>query len=203
MMIKKFLIVTVILAVVVFFIFTRSDDVVNYPSKNTGIIAFGDSLVLGVGSTAGGDFVSILSRRIGQPISNFGVSGDTTAQGLDRLVEVTTLRPKIVLLLLGGNDFLKKVPSIETFKNLENIIDQIQKSGSVVILLGVRGGILTDSYDSLFKDLAKKKGTLYVSNVLKGLVGDMRFMSDAVHPNDAGYLKIADRVYPVLKKVLE
>jgi lysophospholipase L1-like esterase len=31
----------------------------------------------------------------------------------------------------------------------------------------------------------------------------MRFMSDAIHPNDIGYLKITDRVYPVLKKMIE
>jgi lysophospholipase L1-like esterase len=200
--IKIALAILIIIAISLFFVFGR-DSVVNYPSKNIGIVAFGDSLVVGVGSTPGNDFVSLLSKKINQPITNLGVSGNTTAEGLERLSEVIALKPKVVLLLLGGNDFLRKVPATETFKNLESIIDQIQNTGSIVILLGVRGGILTDSYDSLFEELSEKKGTAYVPNVLKGLVGDMRFMSDAIHPNDIGYLKITDRVYPVLKKMIE
>jgi lysophospholipase L1-like esterase len=200
--IKIALAILIIIAISLFFVFGR-DSVVNYPSKNIGIVTFGDSLVVGVGSTPGNGFVSLLSKKINQPITNLGVSGNTTAEGLERLSEVIALKPKVVLLLLGGNDFLRKVPATETFKNLESIIDQIQNTGSIVILLGVRGGILTDSYDSLFEELSEKKGTAYVPNVLKGLVGDMRFMSDAIHPNDIGYLKITDRVYPVLKKMIE
>ena len=107
-----------------------------------------------------------------------------------------------MLVLLGGNDYLQKVPKEETFKNLETIVSRIQNTGAVVVLLGIQGGVFTDPYNTEFESLAQKKGAVYVSNVLEGLVGNSRYMSDAIHPNDVGYSKIVDRIYPEVKKVL-
>jgi hypothetical protein len=95
------------------------------------------------------------------------------------------------------------VPIDETFANLRSIIAQLQVKGSVVVLLGVRGGILSDQFKPYFKDLAKDTRSAYVSDVLDGLVGDRSRMSDAVHPNDVGYAHIADRILPVLRKVIK
>ncbi|MEY4602501.1 MAG: hypothetical protein RL292_442 [Candidatus Parcubacteria bacterium] len=75
--------------------------------------------------------------------------------------------------------------------------------GAVVVLLGIQGGLLSDPYESEFENLAKAQGTAYVSNVLEGLFGNSRYMADGVHPNDAGYAKIVERIYPELKKVLK
>ncbi len=109
-----------------FFIFStffkKPDAVENYPSQGTDIIAFGDSLVEGIGATTGNDFVSLLSKKIDRPIINLGHSGDTTAQGFARLSELNSYHPQVVFLLLGGNDHLQKVPIAETFDNLSTII---------------------------------------------------------------------------------
>ena len=112
------------------------------------------------------------------------------------------MNPKVVMLLLGGNDFLKRVPKHEMLSNLEQIITAIQNKGAVVILLGVRGGLITDSYESDLRSLAEKTGSAYVPNVLKGLIGNPKYMDDSIHPNNAGYAIIADHIYPVLLKVL-
>jgi lysophospholipase L1-like esterase len=69
------------------------------------------------------------------------------------------------------------------------------------LLLGVRGGLLKDNFDEDFEILASKYNTAFVSNVLSGLILDKRYMSDEIHPNDMGYEKIAERVYPVLKEI--
>lgn len=203
---KKFLYAGVVMVflVVLYFIFSGSTKIKNYPSRGTDIIAFGDSLVQGVGATSDStNFVSILSRRIGKPIVNLGVSGNTTEDGLSRLNELDKYKPKVVILLLGGNDYLKKVPIDTTFNNLEKIIKNIQSRGAVVLLLGVRGGIVTDKFDERFEELAEKTGSAFVSNVLDGLITKQEFMSDPIHPNDTGYAKIATRVYPVLYKVIK
>lgn len=178
-------------------------EIKNYPSKNTAIVAFGDSLIEGVGATKGSDLVSLLAQKTGKEIINLGVSGNTTEQGLARIKEVTDLKPKLTIVLLGGNDYLRKIPEEQTFKNLEQIIAQIQSTGSTVLLLGVRGGLLSDRYEEQYKMLAQKTGSVYVSNVLDGLIGDKRYMSDAVHPNNVGYQKIADRVLPELENLLK
>ncbi len=173
------------------------------PLGDGPVIAFGDSLVYGVGSTAGKDFVSLLSAGIGEPIINMGVSGDTTAGGLARIDKAIEQKPRAVILLLGGNDFLRKVPREQAFANLKTIIQKFQVSGARVLLLGVRGGLLTDSADSDFEKLADETGVEYVSDVLDGLFADMRYMSDSIHPNDVGYGKVAARVYPALTKMLK
>lgn len=192
-----------VLAVLVFFIFFRPQKITNYPSEGKDIIAFGDSLVEGVGSSAGGGFVPLLSKQLGVPIVNLGRSGDTTADGLARVSDIFAYDPKVVMVLLGGNDELQRIPRAKTFENLEKIVADIQSRGAVVLLLGVRGGLLTDSAASDYQALAKQYGTAYVSDVLSGIFAHPDLMSDGIHPNDKGYAIIAGRVAPVLRSLLK
>ena len=185
------------------YFFSRTQPIVNYPSEGTDIIAFGDSLVVGVGSSEGNDFVSLLSEKIDQPIINLGNSGDTTADGVARISQLDEYNPKVVMLLLGGNDHLRKIPVAETHENLAVLIENIQDRGAVVLLLGVRGGLFRDNFDKEFEDLRDTYHTAFVSNVLKGVFANTRYMSDPIHPNDAGYEIIAERIYPVLKEIIE
>ena len=175
----------------------------NYPPHQGPIVAFGDSLVAGYGSNSGHDFVSLLSENIGKPIENMGTPGDTTEQGLARVAAVIAKHPSVVILLLGGNDYLQKKPRDETFKNLGEIIQKLQADGAVVLLLGVRGGLLHDNFASEFSSLSRTYGTAYVPDVMAGIIGNSKMLSDEVHPNDAGYALIAGRVYPVLKKLVQ
>lgn len=184
------------------FYFFKTDPIANYPSKGVDIVAFGDSLIEGVGSTEGNDFVSLLSKKVGKPIINLGRSGDTTADGITRLNQLDKYNPKVVILLLGGNDHLKKAPVEETRRNLATLIENIQGRGAVVLLLGVRGGLLNDPFDTEFEKLRDVYNTAFVPDVLDGLFGNAKYMSDAIHPNDAGYKMIAERVYPVLNKII-
>lgn len=202
----RIVILSVLLVVLLAFgvyYFSRTTPITNYPSSGTDIIAFGDSLVEGVGSTNGNDFVSRLSQKVGQPIINLGHAGDTTADGIVRINELDNYDPKIVLLLLGGNDHLKKIPISETHKNLALLIENIQARGAIVLLLGVRGGLFNDRFDTEFENLRDTYRTAFVPDVLEGLFGNSQYMSDTVHPNDIGYGIITNRVYPVLIEVLK
>lgn len=193
----------VIFAALGIFYFSRTQPITNYPSSGTNIIAFGDSLMAGNGATSGNDFVSLLSKQIGREIINLGVPGNTTADGLARIDELDRYRPKVVLLLLGGNDHLKKVPIGTTFENLGKIIESIHSRGAIVVLLGVKGSLFGDKFEPEFEKLRKKYKTAYVSDVLDGLFGNAKFMEDSIHPNDAGNRIIAERIYPVLVPLLK
>src|SRR3989344_5656376 len=123
---KKVISVTLILvalSVTIYFAYGSQAKITNYPSTGTDIIAFGDSLTFGVGSTRGGGFVRMLSEDLNTHIINLGVSGETTAGALSRLGQISKYKPKVIILLLGGNDFLSHVPEAETFSNLDRIIE--------------------------------------------------------------------------------
>ncbi len=178
----------------------RTPAITNYPPPNSIIVAFGDSLIDGVGATNGNDVVSQLSRRLGRPIVNMGVSGNTTAQGVSRMGEVIEKRPGTVILLLGGNDTLRRLSVEESRTNLTTLITSFHQAGAVVVLVGVRGGVLRDGRAEMYETLAKQYGTVYVPDVLAGILLKPELMSDGIHPNDAGYAIIAERLHKVFQK---
>ncbi|MES2470663.1 MAG: GDSL-type esterase/lipase family protein [Patescibacteria group bacterium] len=203
---KKLVTITICIVIILVGYFLWSDyDIKNYPPKSKGnIIAFGDSLTRGIGSSDGKDYVTLLSAKLGVPILNKGVSGDTTEGALARLKEdVLDNDPKIVLVMLGGNDFIRRVPRATTFKNLESIVTQIQDKGAVVVLVGVRGGLINDPVDGLYEDLAEKTGSVYIEDILDGVYGHKDLMSDGIHPNDRGYALVAERLHEEFKSLLE
>ena len=168
------------------------------------VIAFGDSLIEGDGASPGQDLPSLLSAHIGIPIVNAGIGGDTTATALARLDrDVLGKKPRLVIILLGGNDALRRVPEEETRANLRAIIAGIQGVGAKVLLLGIRGGILHDKYETMFDALAREMKSVYVSDMFRGIFGHPKLMTDPIHPNDAGYAMIADRIEPILREMLE
>ncbi len=193
---KKIFIVAIVLITTLlgFWIYTNRDwEIKNLDQgKNIyqmQIVAFGDSLVYGTGSSKGGGFVSILSEDLGIEIINLGRPGDTTVSAKERLQYLLSLKPDIVLVALGGNDFLRRLgPASEVEKRLGEIVKEIQSSGAAVILLEEPG------YKSIYKKLAKKYKTAYVPNILEGLFGNPEFMSDRIHPNDKGYKIIANKI---------
>lgn len=188
----------------VFWYFTRDWEIKNYPSTMRGpILMFGDSLVEGVGATEGNTLPEQLGNKLGTEILNYGVSGDTTRDGLARLDDALLVKPRVVIMLLGGNDFLKKIPRGETFANLEKIVTAFQRGGAVTVVVGVRSGIIGGGADDEFEALAKKTGSVYVSDVLSGIFGHAELMSDAIHPNSVGYGQIADRLAPLLSKYVK
>jgi lysophospholipase L1-like esterase len=161
---------------------------------------FGDSLIEGVGATEGNDLPSLLSKKLGQKVINMGMRGQTSAQGLARIGQVIKHDPKVVMVLFGGNDYLHQVPKEETFRNIDKIVGTLQGYGAVVVLLGIQGGILEDPYREEFRRIAHNRGTLYVPDILGGVIGEQDLMFDEVHPNDKGYEILAEKIYPIVKK---
>lgn len=200
---KIFLLILVAIAAIFLFRGCGKTAYTNLPPRATGEwVAFGDSLTAGFGAAQGNDYPAFLSKKIGRPILNKGVSGATTENALGQLDEIVRLQPRVVLLCLGGNDGLQQLPISQTFANLSTIIDRLQESGSFVVLIGVRSASVSDKYASPFKKLAKEKHVLYVPNILSGVLGSPSLMADYIHPNDDGYKAIADRLETLLQPLL-
>lgn len=182
-----------------------NENIVNYPPRGTNVVAFGDSLVEGVGATPGGDWPRVVSEKLEVPVVNMGKRGDTTKAGLQRVnsaLSALSKKPDVVIILLGGNDALQGIPIEETEKNLREIVARFQETGAVTIIAGVRGGLASDPYSSMYWRLAQDTGSLLVTDVLRGLFGNRKYMADAIHPNDAGYEVIASRIALPLKNAL-
>jgi acyl-CoA thioesterase I len=173
------------------------------PTAGTSVVAFGDSLVAGRGARSGRDFVSVLSQHLGVPIINAGHSGDTTRAALARLrSDVLSRDPRVAIVLLGGNDYLRRVPIDETCANLTTIVDELRSRGAAVVLVGVSVGLLSDPYAGRYEALSQQTQAAFVPDILGGIMGRGDLMSDAIHPNEQGYEIIADRLEPVLRELL-
>ena len=193
----------VMLAAGIYWWMNRPPVPVNLPPRAPGPwVAFGDSLTEGYGANEGNSYPAALSRSLGVPIVNAGVSGDTSADGLKRLDAVARQHPRVVLLCFGGNDALNKIPLATTLANLGAIIDRLHDSGSFVVLIGIRSASLRDKNEKHFARLARAKRTLYVADLLQGLAFKPVFMSDAIHPNDEGYQRFAARLEKELRPLL-
>jgi len=157
---KFFYLCAAILAALVYWLWPgASGRLVNLPPTATGPwIAFGDSLTEGYGATAGADYPSQLSKLLSIPIRNLGVAGETSGDGLKRIMEVEALSPRVVLLCFGGNDVLQSLPREQMFANISAMIDRLQARGSFVVLVGIRGtGLVGDRNAEGFKKLAAEK----------------------------------------------
>ena len=200
---NRWIVVVIVLLVVAGAIwkFNRKIEYRNFPpSRGTTWVAFGDSLTYGSGATSGNDYPTLLGRRLKVDIINAGVPGITSAEALARVEEVINLDPKVVLLCLGGNDGLQRLPLNGTLNNLSAITARLQEHGAFVVLIGVRSATLTDQYHKPFKKLAAEKETLFISNILAGILGKPRLMADQIHPNDAGNAKIVERLEEELRE---
>jgi lysophospholipase L1-like esterase len=171
------------------------------PSAVT-VVAFGDSLTTGVGTTGDNDFVSLLANRTGVPIVNAGRSGDTTASALARIDSAVLSRDAdIAIVLLGGNDLLQGVPVQQRVANITSIVQQIRADGAAVILVGVASGSL-DPFEGALPGIASQTSSTLVPAILDGIIGVSGLMSDLVHPNNAGHAIMADRIEPSLRAAL-
>lgn len=167
----------------------------NYPPRaGSTWAALGDSLTAGEGAEPGEDYPSQLGRRLGRDILNLGVPGDTTADALRRLDDVLAADPRVVLVCLGGNDSLQRVPLETTLANLRTIVTTLQQHGAFVVLIGVRSATVRDQYHRPFRQLARELGALYIPNILHDVLGNRARMADPIHPNAAGYAHIAARL---------
>ncbi len=165
------------------------------------ILAFGDSLTHGTGAAPDQSYPAVLAARIGRRVVNAGVPGEVSADGLRRLPGLLEReKPALVLLTHGGNDLLRKLDPAATERNLREMVALARASGAEVVLIGVpRPGLFlgtADYYERIASDLELP----FEGEVLADLLGDNSMKSDTVHPNAAGYARLAEAVEQVLRE---
>jgi acyl-CoA thioesterase I len=173
-------------------------------SRTGPIVVLGDSLAAGYQLEPEESFVSLLGERLDVKIINLGLKGATTAESLPRVKkEVLPLKPSLVVIELGGNDVLQKVDQAETRANLQKMIDEVHEQEIPILVLGVRGGLVSDKFADMFSDLVSENAVAYVPDILDGILTNPGLRIDTIHPNKEGHMKIADRIEPELRELVE
>ena len=162
------------------------------------VLILGDSLSYGTGANAGEDYPSLLTKTTGWKIINEGVPGNTTAQGLERLPALLEkTQPKLLIVQLGGNDFLQQKPQTETIANLKAILALAKEKGVTSVMVAIPElsplkaafGNLSDH--PLYEKLAQETATPLVTDVFSDVLSDATLKADQVHPNAQGYAIVA------------
>jgi lysophospholipase L1-like esterase len=165
------------------------------------VLAFGDSLTFGSGAPEDRSYPAVLSRLIGREVVRAGVPGETTARALARLpVVLETVKPRLVLLCLGGNDMLRQVGEEEIADNLRAMVRLIRSRGADVVLIAVPRPALLADPPPFYRDIAREFGIPLEEEVVKDVLYSPGLKSDALHPNEEGYRRMAEALAALLKE---
>jgi lysophospholipase L1-like esterase len=170
-------------------------------TSDSTVVAFGDSLTSGYGVSDEESYPSILADLLGCDVVNSGVSGEDTTAGLRRLPEtLEAYQPELVVLCFGGNDMLRKHPEARTIANLKAMIELIHASGADIVMIGVpRPGLLL-AVPGFYETLADEYALPFDDSLLKHILSKNALKSDHIHPNEAGYQLMAERIHALIKK---
>jgi acyl-CoA thioesterase-1 len=183
-------------------------------STQPRIVALGDSLTAGLGLPETEAFPALLQRKLKEEgyafeVINAGVSGDTSADGLRRTGWALEGDVRLLILALGANDGLRGLPAQQMENNLQQIIHRARQRGIPVLLAGMEappnyGEQYAAVFRQVYQDLARKNNIAFVPFLLEGVAGmpDLN-QSDGIHPSRAGAERIADHLWPAVKKALE
>lgn len=178
------------------------------------IVAFGDSLTAGFGLTEKESYPYLLQEKLKSDgfdyeVVNAGVSGDTTIGGLERIDWVLEQdNVQILILELGANDLLRRMPVDKMKKNLAQIIEKAQKKKIKILFCGMFappavGAQYQREYMAVFPDLADQYKVEFLPFLLEGVALNKDLnQADGIHPNAEGEKVMTENVYKSLKPLL-
>lgn len=166
------------------------------------VLALGDSLTEGFGVKREEAWPALLAGKTGWNVSNGGVSGDTSEAALKRLPYLLEQHePVLVLVTLGGNDMLRRIPQQETVANLEKILALIRAQGAKPVLLAtpqpsLAGAVFQNlSAPGFYRELAAAQQVPLIEDAIPDVLSDPQLKADQIHPNAAGHVLLAETIF--------
>lgn len=168
---------------------------------NSTILAFGDSLTYGTGTSRNKAYPAVLERLINRKVINAGIPGETSKNGLSRLPGLLAkYHPELIIICHGGNDILRKLDLSKTRNNIQQMINLARQNNSEVMLIGVPEFGLFLNTVPIYQALAEENQVPIANNILADIIGDNSLKSDHIHPNTQGYQLLAENINLVLKQ---
>jgi acyl-CoA thioesterase-1 len=170
-------------------------------ASNATILAFGDSLTYGTGSSVNKAYPAVLESLIHRKVINAGVPGEISEKGLTRLPQlIARYRPDLIIICHGGNDILHKLDIKQTQENIQRMIDIARRNNIQVVLIGVpEFGLLLNS-SPIYQALADNNKIPIENDVLAEILGKNSLKSDHIHPNVQGYQLLAVQIAMLLER---
>lgn len=185
------------------------------PVAKKNIVFFGNSLTAAYQLSPEQGFTAIIQRRIDSLkmpyiCVNAGLSGETTADGVNRVDWVLQQPVDIFVLELGGNDALRGLPATESKKNLQAILDKVKAKypDSKMVVAGMLappnlGPAYTIAFRDMYPAIAKQSGATLIPFLLENVGGIPSLnLPDGIHPNPEGQKIVAENVWKTLKGIL-
>lgn len=171
-------------------------------AKDSVIMAFGDSVTYGTGAQPTESYPAVLEKAIGRRVVNAGYPGELTSQGLSRLpTMLNRYKLDILLLCLGINDQLLKIDQQTVANNIRKMIKLARKRNVSVVLIAVPNLSLSPSGSSVYRDIARELCVPIEEEALSAILADNSSLkADKIHPNAAGYRRMAESIAAVLRK---
>lgn len=177
-------------------------------AKGATVLALGDSLTEGVGTSPQTAYPEVLAAMTGWNVINAGVSGDTSAGALSRLAGLLSKhQPKLVLTCIGGNDFLHQVDESRTRSNIKAICEKIKASNAQNMLIAVpKISLLAATLSHLsdhpmYQQIAKETDIPLQEGGWSEVLSNASLRSDRIHANKEGYALFAQRLAKSLRDV--
>lgn len=172
------------------------------------VLALGDSITFGSGAAPAAAYPAQLARLTGWRVVNAGVPGDTAAQALARLPALMAQhQPALVIVSLGGNDFLRRLPDADTESQLRRIVTLARDGGAQVLLVAVPRPTLVAALGAglsdhpMYQTLAEQLALPLHAGGWSKVLGDEQLKSDAIHANAHGYRVFAEGLVDTSRKV--
>lgn len=183
------------------------DEPPGYLHPGSLILAFGDSITYGTGAPLDADYPNHLFKLTGLGVVNAGIPGDTVVEARKRLGGLLQLHsPNMVIIELGGNDFLERRSEAVVKQELRAMIEQSQAAGSTVLLVAIprlsllRAGTGTLKDADLYGELAEETGAILLDDVVSDILSTAALRSDPIHPNSSGYRALAEGIVAKLRE---
>jgi acyl-CoA thioesterase-1 len=176
-------------------------------------VFLGDSLTAGLGLPMEASVPALIERRLRDEgyqytVVNAGVSGDTSAGGLNRLEWSLDGDVKVLVIELGANDGLRGLPVASMKRNLAEVIVKARGRGIHVVLTGMEappnfGAVYTSEFRDVYRQLAREHDVIFVPFFLEGVAGIPALnQSDGIHPNAEGARIIEQTIWRALEPLL-
>jgi acyl-CoA thioesterase-1 len=170
-------------------------------SGDAAILAFGDSLTFGTGAGEDESYPAQLEAIVGRRVIRAGVPGEVTAQALARLPgALEEHSPRLLLLCIGGNDFLRRLGNDQAERNVRAMVKLARSRGIDVMLIGTPEPGLTVTPPAFYRAIAEEFALPYEAGIMGEVLRDASLKSDPIHPNARGYRVIAERLAEALKR---